>query len=58
MASKRREDKIRSVTYEYIGTDKQFDEFLKMLVHDYLAVDQPGTSTAAEIVDKVESSAA
>lgn len=33
-------ERLGSVTYTYIGTDQEFDEFLKMLVHDYLAVDQ------------------
>ena len=40
MARKRKEN-ISEVTFSYVGTDEQFDEFLKMLVHDYLSVDQP-----------------
>lgn len=57
MGVKRREDKLRCVTYEYIGTDKDFDAFLKLLIHDYLAVDNPGTTTE-KIVEKAESSVA
>ena len=40
MARKRKEN-ISEVMFSYVGTDEQFDEFLKMLVHDYLSVDQP-----------------
>ena len=39
MARKRKEN-ISEVMFSYIGTDAQFDEFLKMLVHDYLSVDR------------------
>ena len=42
MARKRKEN-ISEVMFSYVGTDEQFDEFLKMLVHDYLSVDQPYT---------------
>ena len=41
--ARKRKDNISEVTFSYIGTDEQFDEFLKMLVHDYLSVDQPYT---------------
>lgn len=57
MSVKRRTDKIHSVMFEYTGTDKEFNEFLKLMLHDYLAVDHPGTSTK-EIVGNVESSVA
>ena len=40
MSKKSLTERLGSVTYTYIGTDQEFDEFLKMLVHDYLAVDQ------------------
>ena len=39
MARKRKEN-ISEVMFSYVGTDEQFDEFLKMLVHDYLSVPQ------------------
>lgn len=42
-------------TVAYIGTDAQFDEFLKMLVHDYLSVDQPYTKVQENFVDHVDS---
>jgi hypothetical protein len=45
MAKKRRADKLHSVMFEYAGTDKEFDEFLRLLLHDYLAVDHPSAST-------------
>ena len=54
MARKRKEN-ISEVMFSYIGTDAQFDEFLKMLVHDYLSVDQPYTKLQEDIVDLVDS---
>ena len=41
MGRKRKESNIASVMYSYVGTDDQFDDFLKMMIHDYLAVDHP-----------------
>ena len=54
MARKRKEN-ISEVIFSYIGTDAQFDEFLKMLVHDYLSVDQPYTTSQENFVDHVDS---
>ncbi len=54
MARKRKEN-ISEVTFSYVGTDEQFDEFLKMLVHDYLSVDQPYTKLQEDFVDRVDS---
>ena len=54
MARKRKET-IAEVTFSYVGTDEQFDEFLKMLVHDYLSVDQPYTTSQDNFVDHVDS---
>ena len=54
MARKRKEN-ISEVMFSYIGTDAQFDEFLKMLVHDYLSVDQPYTTSQENFVDHVDS---
>lgn len=54
MARKRKEN-ISEVMFSYIGTDAQFDEFLKMLVHDYLSVDQPYTKSQEDFVDHVDS---
>mgnify|MGYP000168864454 CR=1 FL=1 len=36
MGRKRKESNIASVMYSYVGTDDQFDDFLKMMIHDYL----------------------
>ena len=55
MGRKRKEANIASVMYSYVGTDDQFDEFLKMLVHDYLSVDQPYTKSQEDFVDHVDS---
>ena len=54
MARKRKEN-ISEVMFSYVGTDEQFDEFLKMLVHDYLLVDQPYTKVQEDFVDNVDS---
>ena len=53
--ARKRKDNISEVTFSYIGTDAQFDEFLKMLVHDYLSVDQPYTELQEDFVDHVDS---
>ena len=52
---RKRKDNISEVTFSYVGTDEQFDEFLKMLVHDYLSVDQPYTKVQENFVDHVDS---
>ena len=54
MANTRKKN-IAEVTFSYIGTDAQFEEFLKMLVHDYLSVDQPYTKLQEDFVDHVDS---
>ncbi len=53
--SKKRKNNIVEVSFTYIGTDDQFNEFLKMMVHDYLAVDHPYTQRQENFVDKVDS---
>ena len=53
--ARKRKDNISEVTFSYIGTDAQFDEFLKMLVHDYLSVDQPYTKLQEDFVDNGDS---
>ena len=30
---------IESVTFEYVGTDKQFNEFLRSVIHNYVSDD-------------------
>ena len=54
MARKRKEN-ISEVMFSYVGTDEQFDEFLKMLVHDYLSVDQPYTKSQEAFVGNGDS---
>ena len=39
MAKKHNTERLGEVTFTYMGTDQEFDEFLKMLIRDYLAVD-------------------
>jgi len=31
---------IERVTFEYVGTDKQFNEFLSSVIHDYVTDDR------------------
>ena len=58
MGRKKKESNIASVMYSYVGTDDQFDEFLKLMLHDYLAVDHPYTNQPADFVAKVETEVA
>lgn len=58
MARKKRESNITSIMYSYVGTDAQFDEFLKMMIHDYLTVDDPYTSREPDFVGNIESGVA
>ena len=58
MGRKKKESNIASVMYSYVGTDDQFDDFLKMMIHDYLSVDHPYTNQPADFVAKVETEVA
>ena len=49
---------IVSVTFSYVGKDSDFETFLKTIVRDYLAVDDPAAIPEDGFVDKVESDAA
>ena len=53
--ARKRKDNISEVMFSYIGTDAQFDEFLKMLLHDYLSVDQPYTKSQEDFVGNGDS---
>lgn len=52
---KRKRPEITSILFSYVGTDAQFDEFLKGVIHDYLSADHPYTKLEAALVDCVES---
>ena len=49
---------IVSVIFSYIGKSSDFETFLKTIVRDYLAVDDPAAIPEDGFVDKVESDAA
>ena len=49
---------IVSVTFSYVGKDSDFETFLKTIVRDYLAVDDPAAIPETGFVDKVESDVA
>ena len=51
-------ERLGSVIYTYSGTDQEFDEFLKMMIHDYLSVDHPYTNQPTDFVAKVETEVA
>ena len=52
---RRKRPEITSVLFSYVGTDAQFDEFLKGVIHDYLSADHPYTQLETVLVDCVES---
>ena len=56
--ARKRKDNISEVTFSYIGTDAQFDEFLKMLVRDYFTAGQPCMIPPKDSVQRVESEVA
>ena len=58
MGRKRKESNIASVMYSYVGTDDQFDDFLKMMIPDYLTEAHPYTNRTADFVAKVETEVA
>ncbi len=49
---------IISVKFSYVGKDSDFETFLKTIVRDYLAVDDPAANPEKDFVQKVESGAA
>lgn len=53
MASKK--NPIINVKFTYIGKDSDFETFLKAIVRDYLAVDDPAANPERDFVQKVES---
>lgn len=56
MSKRTKKPELSKVMYSYVGNDTQFDAFLKMLIHDHLAVDNPFTKPQAQVVGFVESS--
>lgn len=51
----KKKNNLAEVVFTYVGTDEQFTEFLKSLVHDHLIVDHPHTIPSNGIVDNVDS---
>ena len=47
MSRRKKKSQITSVLYTYVGTDVQFNEFLRMLLRDYLGADSPYTNLSA-----------
>ena len=50
----KKRNNISEVSFTYVGTDAQFNEFLKMMLRDYLAVDNPYTAKETEPEEAVE----
>ena len=49
---------IVKVKFSYVGTEDDFVSFLKAIVRDYLAVDDPAATPETDFVQKVESDVA
>jgi len=49
---------IVKVNFSYVGKASDFEAFLKIIVRDYLAVDDPATVPEKDFVEKVESDCA
>ena len=47
--------KIKSVIFKYTGTAREFQNFLEVLVHDYLKTDVFSTNLKEKAGDNVES---
>ena len=46
---------IVKVNFSYVGKASDFEAFLKILVRDYLAADDPAVGPEKKFVEKVES---
>ena len=55
MARKRTETPVGSVLYTYVGTDADFEKFLKAVVHDYLMIGDLPLNYTDKSIQKVES---
>ncbi len=53
MARKRNEPVIVEVAYEYIGSDRQFNDFLKSVIREYIS-SAPEAPEAKEIMSEAE----
>ena len=49
---------IVKVKFSYVGKTSDFEAFLKTIVRDYLAVDDPAAAPETDFVQKVESDVA
>lgn len=49
---------IVEVNFSYVGKVSDFEAFLKIIVRDYLAADDPATVPEKDFVEKVESDCA
>lgn len=58
MPRKRTEAPIGGVLFSYVGTDADFEIFLKAVVHDYLMIGDLPLSDTERSIQKVESSIA
>jgi len=58
MARKRKETPICSVLFTYVGTDADFDNFLKTVIHDYLMIGDFPLNETEKTIEKVESTVA
>ena len=54
MARKQNDIPIGAVMFSYVGSDRDFDKFLKAVVHDYLSVSDMSAVYAEKTIAKVE----
>ena len=50
----KKRNNISEVSFTYVGTDAQFNAFLKTILHDYLAVDNPYAAENPDAEDSAE----
>ena len=55
LPKKRTETPVGGVLFTYVGTDTDFEIFLKTLVHDYLMISDFPPTESEKTVQKVES---
>jgi len=55
LARKRTETPVGGVLFSYVGTDSDFEIFLKTVVHDHLMIGDLALTGAEKSIQKVES---
>lgn len=56
MAKRKKQLPIGAVLFSYVGSDQDFNKFLKSVVHDYLSVSDLSAITTDKSISNVEKS--